>query len=111
VRLKIEIVTLVHTHAEMLVLYLALLIGLGFGLATVGMTRALRDRYIVLIVLVCAQGLVGIVQYFTHVPAALVAVHVGGAAACTAATAALWAAMRTRERITAENPAPVAQSA
>ncbi|WP_319945160.1 COX15/CtaA family protein [Nocardia macrotermitis] len=111
VRLKIEIVTLVHAHAEMLVAYLALLIGLGFALATVGMTRALRNRYLVLIVLVCAQGLVGIVQYFTHVPAALVAVHVGGAAACTAATAALWAAMRTRERITADAPAPATQAA
>jgi heme a synthase len=39
---------------------------------------------------------VGIVQYFTGVPAALVAVHVAGAALCTAATAALWASMRER---------------
>jgi len=103
-RLKIEIVTLVHAHAEMVVAYLALIIGLGFGLAAVGMTRALRNRLIVVIALVCAQGLIGIVQYFTHVPAALVAAHVGGAAACTAATAALWAAMRTREQITADAP-------
>jgi cytochrome c oxidase assembly protein subunit 15 len=47
-------------------------------------------------VLVVAQGLVGTVQFFTGVPAALVAVHVFGAAACTAATAALWASMRER---------------
>ena len=47
--------------------------------------------------LVLAQAVVGVVQYFTSVPAALVATHVGGAAACTAATAALWAAGRTRE--------------
>ena len=38
----------------------------------------------------------GIVQFFTGVPAALVAVHVAGAALCTAATAALWASMRER---------------
>jgi heme a synthase len=50
----------------------------------------------VLLVLVCGQGLVGIVQFYTGVPAALVAVHVAGAAACTAATAALWASMRER---------------
>ncbi|WP_216902960.1 COX15/CtaA family protein [Nocardia alni] len=100
-RLQIEIVSLVHAHAEMVVAYLALIIGLGFGLAAVGMTRPLRNRLTVLLILVCAQGLVGIVQYFTHVPAALVAVHVGGAAACTAATAALWSAMRTREHLTA----------
>ncbi|HYR12750.1 MAG TPA: heme A synthase, partial [Mycobacterium sp.] len=41
---------------------------------------------------------VGTVQFFTGVPAALVAVHVLGAAACTAATAALWASMRERPK-------------
>ena len=49
-----------------------------------------------LLVLVALQGMVGTVQFFTGVPAALVAVHVAGAAACTAATAALWASMRER---------------
>ncbi|MCM6776690.1 heme A synthase [Nocardia sp. CDC159] len=110
-RLQVEIVTLVHAHAQLLVAYLALLIGLGFGLAAVGMTRAIRVRYLVLIALVCAQGLVGVVQYFTDVPAALVAVHVGGAAACTAATAALWAALRTREKVGAAAASAVAQPA
>jgi heme a synthase len=38
------------------------------------------------------------VQFFTGVPAALVAVHVAGAATCTAATAALWASMRQRTK-------------
>ncbi|NLU81216.1 heme A synthase [Rhodococcus sp. HNM0569] len=98
-RLEIEIVTLVHLHAETLVAYLALLVGLGFGLAAVGMTVAVRKRFVAVVALVCAQACVGIVQYFTDVPAALVAVHVAGAGACTAATAALWAAGRTRERV------------
>ncbi len=110
-RLQVEIVTLVHAHAEMLVAYLALLIGLGFGLAAVGMTRAIRVRLIVVIATVCAQALVGIVQYFTHVPAALVVVHVGGATACIAATAALWASMRVREQVTAPTPETVARPA
>ncbi|MBL1076522.1 heme A synthase [Nocardia sp. 2] len=106
-RLQVEIVTLVHLHAELLVAYLSLLVGLGFGLAAIGMTKAIRTRYIVLVALVCSQALVGLVQYFTDVPAALVAVHVGGAAACTAATAALWAAMRTRESVPAQIAKPV----
>ncbi|MGV9676867.1 COX15/CtaA family protein [Nocardia sp. NPDC003482] len=109
-RLEVEIVTLVHAHAQFLVAYLALLVGLGFGLAAVGMTRAIRVRLFVLIALVCAQGLVGVVQYFTHVPAALVAVHVGGAAACTAATAALWAALRTRETVSAAPASAIAET-
>ncbi|WP_410872284.1 COX15/CtaA family protein [Nocardia sp. A7] len=106
-RLQVEIVTLVHLHSQFLVGYLALLVGLAFGLFAVGITPAIRKRLFVLLGLVLAQALVGVVQYFTDVPAALVAVHVGGAAACTAATAALWASLRTRE--TVEVPA-VAQA-
>jgi cytochrome c oxidase assembly protein subunit 15 len=95
-RLQVEITTLVHTHASLLWIYLSLLVGLGFGLAAVRAPAAVRKRLSVLVVLVCAQASVGIVQFFTGVPAALVAVHVAGAALCTAATAALWASMRER---------------
>ncbi|WP_396838883.1 heme A synthase [Mycobacterium sp.] len=97
-RLKIEITTLVHMHSSLLVAYLALLIGLGFGLLAVGAARPIMLRLGVLAALVCAQAAVGTTQYFTGVPAALVAVHVAGAAACTAATAALWASMRERAK-------------
>jgi heme a synthase len=95
-RLQVEITTLVHLHSTLLVAYLALVVGLGFGLLAVSAARPVRLRWTVLLALVCAQGLVGTVQFFTGVPAALVAVHVAGAAACTAATAALWASMRER---------------
>ncbi|WP_459546927.1 COX15/CtaA family protein [Nocardia sp. X0981] len=107
-RLEVEIVTLVHLHSQLLVGYLALLIGLGFGLYAIGITTPVRNRLFVLLGLVVAQSLVGIVQYFTDVPAALVAIHVGGAALCTAATAALWASLRTRETLpaTAVDPQP-----
>lgn len=103
-RLEVEIVTLVHLHAELLVGYLALLVGLTFGVYAVSRSGAsqLKSRLHVLIALVVAQSAVGIVQYFTDVPAALVAIHVAGAAACTAATAAVWAAGQERELV----PAP-----
>jgi len=95
-RLQVEITTLVHAHSSLLVAYLSLLLALGFALAAVHAPRALMLRLGVLLALVCAQGLIGAVQFYTGVPAALVALHVAGAAACTAATAALWAAMRER---------------
>jgi cytochrome c oxidase assembly protein subunit 15 len=95
-RLQVEITTLVHLHSTLLVAYLALVVGLGFGLLAVSAPRPVRLRWTVLLALVCAQGMVGTVQFFTGVPAALVAVHVAGAAACTAATAALWASMGER---------------
>jgi cytochrome c oxidase assembly protein subunit 15 len=95
-RLQVEITTLVHVHSSLLIAYLALIVGLGFALAAVRAPKPVVLRLWVLLVLVCAQGMVGTVQFFTGVPAALVAVHVAGAAACTAATAALWASMRER---------------
>jgi cytochrome c oxidase assembly protein subunit 15 len=100
-RLQVEITTLVHAHASLLEIYLALLVGLGFALVAVKAPGYVRKRLIVLVALVCAQAGVGVVQYFTGVPAVLVAVHVAGAAACTAATAALWASMRQRTTLQA----------
>ncbi|WP_197283781.1 COX15/CtaA family protein [Mycobacterium sp. Marseille-P9652] len=106
-RLKVEVETLVHAHSSLLVAYLALLIGLAFGLLAVRAPRAILVRLGVLVALVCAQAAVGTTQYYTGVPAALVAVHVAGAAACTAATAALWASERSRTRERAQ-PEPLA---
>ena len=71
-------------------------IGLGAGLLAVSAPQPVRRRLAVLIGLVVVQGLIGAVQYRTGVPAALVALHVAGAAACTSATAALWASTRQR---------------
>jgi cytochrome c oxidase assembly protein subunit 15 len=97
-RLEVEIVTLVHAHSSLMIGYLALLVGLGAGLLAVRAPRAVLQRLSVLGVLVLTQGLIGYVQFFTGVPAGLVALHVAGAAACTAATAALWASMRQRSQ-------------
>ena len=95
-RLEVEIPTLVHMHSTLLIVYLTLLVGLAAGLQAVFAPRLIMRRLAVLVALVLAQGLVGTVQFFTGVPAALVALHVAGAAAATAATAALWASMRQR---------------
>lgn len=95
-RLQVEITTLVHLHSSLLVAYLSLLVALGFALLAVRAPRHVLTRLSVLVAIVVAQGTVGAVQFLTGVPAALVAVHVAGAAACTAATAALWASMRQR---------------
>ena len=95
-RLELDILTLVYRHSSLVAVYLALLIGLGFGLLAVRAPRPLTLRLVVLMVLVAAQGLIGTAQFLTGVPAALVAAHVAGAAICTGATAALWAAMRQR---------------
>jgi cytochrome c oxidase assembly protein subunit 15 len=95
-RLQVEIVTLVHAHATLMVAYFSLLVGLSAGLLAVGAPRRVLKRLAAVLALVLTQGLIGVVQYHTGVPALLVALHVAGAAACTAATAVLWASMRQR---------------
>jgi heme a synthase len=100
-RLQIEIVTLVHVHAAVLFGYLALLLVLGGALRKIRADRRIIRRLVVLLILVAAQALVGRIQYAIGVPPALVAIHVAGAALCTAATAALWASMRERTELEA----------
>ena len=95
-RLEVEIVTLAHLHGTLLVAYLCLLIGVAAGLLAVRAPADSIRKLWVLVGIVMAQGVIGFVQYHTGVPAALVALHVAGAAACTAGTAVLWASMRQR---------------
>ncbi|PXW33798.1 UNVERIFIED_CONTAM: cytochrome c oxidase assembly protein subunit 15 [Williamsia faeni] len=99
-RLKIEITTLVHLHADLLIAYLSVLVALGFALFAVGAPARLKKRLYVVIGIVTAQALVGVTQYVTDIPAALVVIHVAGAGATVAATAALWVAMRPRQATT-----------
>lgn len=95
-RLDVEITTLVHLHADLLIAYLSVLVAIGFALFAVGASSRLKRRLYVVIAVVAAQALVGLTQYLTDIPAALVVIHVAGAGASVAATAALWVGMRPR---------------
>ncbi|TPG31400.1 COX15/CtaA family protein [Mycolicibacterium hodleri] len=106
-RLGLDIVTLVYRHSSLVAAYVSLLIGLGFALLAVRAPRPVTMRLVTLLVLVAVQGMVGTVQFYTGVPAVLVAVHVLGAAACTAATAALWASMKPRSIGQGSQPEPI----
>jgi len=95
-RLKVEVATLAHLHESLLIGFLGLLVGLAFGLAAVRAAKPVLRRLAVVVALTFAQGLIGVVQYFTGVPAVLVTLHVAGAVLVTGATAALWASLRQR---------------
>lgn len=95
-RLKVEVSTLAHLHESLLIGFLGLLVGLAFGLAAVRAAAPVIRRLTAVIVLALTQGLIGVVQYFTGVPAVLVTLHVAGAVLVTGATAALWASLRER---------------
>lgn len=100
-RLTISVPALAQLHADLLVGFLGLLIGLGFALRTVGVPSRTWRRYLVLLCMVLAQGAVGAVQYLTGVPEVLVSLHVLGAASVVVAMAALWTSCRIRDELTA----------
>ena len=83
-------------HADLLVGYLGLLVGLGFLLHAVGASPTLVRRFRVLVLAVLAQGALGATQYALGVPEVLVSLHVLGACLVTGAAAALWAARLDR---------------
>ncbi|HXM86757.1 MAG TPA: COX15/CtaA family protein [Solirubrobacteraceae bacterium] len=87
----------IHRHAE---------IALFFSLAAVALWWLARRRdaapvvqrsLTVLCVLLALQGVVGLDQYYTHLPTELVWVHVG--LACGAWLAAIWAACAAAARV------------
>ncbi|NUT49747.1 MAG: heme A synthase [Saccharothrix sp.] len=92
-RLSVSVDTLAQLHADLLFLFLGMLIALGFALRGHPVPRR---PYSVLVGVVLAQGALGMVQYWTGVPEVLVSLHVLGAGAVVVATAALW--VSTRER-------------
>jgi cytochrome c oxidase assembly protein subunit 15 len=53
---------------------------------------------------VLAQGTLGVVQYLTGVPEALVSLHVLGAVTVVVAMAALWTSCRTRDQVPLLSP-------
>jgi cytochrome c oxidase assembly protein subunit 15 len=95
-RLGLGVPPLVQLHADLMVGYLGLLVGLGFLLRAADAGAALLRRYAVLVAAVLAQGALGGVQYALGVPEGLVSLHVLGAALVTASAAALWAAQVER---------------
>lgn len=96
-RLAVSVAALAQLHADLLVAFLGLLAGLGFALRAVHAPGGTWGRYLLLVCVVLAQGVLGVVQYLTGVPEALVSLHVLGAASVVVATAALWTGCRIRE--------------
>jgi cytochrome c oxidase assembly protein subunit 15 len=96
-RLDAGVAATAQLHADLLFLYLGLLVGLGFTLRAVAAPTLVRRRYALLLAAVVAQGVLGGVQYALGVPEVLVSLHVLGAALVTVAAAALWAATAERE--------------
>ncbi|MFI7605274.1 heme A synthase [Micromonospora sp. NPDC049366] len=87
--------TISQVHADGVFLLIGLSIALVLAFRAVGATRAARAA-VLLLAVELSQGVVGFVQYFTHLPAVLVGAHMLGS--CLVLLAALHVQWATRER-------------
>jgi cytochrome c oxidase assembly protein subunit 15 len=81
-------------HADVVLLFVGLTVGLVFALPAVGASEEAVRAARVLLLLQVAQGAIGFVQYFTDLPVVLVGFHMLGAAVLTAAMTWLLLAVR-----------------
>jgi heme a synthase len=87
-RVPIGLEDMTRIHAEIVLTAVAVLLILLWLLWRSNAPARIQDAGRVLLAVVIAQGVVGYVQFFTHLPAALVGIHVFGASMVWAA--ALW---------------------
>jgi heme a synthase len=97
-RLGLGVPAMAQLHADLVVAYVGLVVGLGFALRAVGCSARLWRRYLVVVAVVALQGVLGGVQYALGVPEVLVSLHVLGAMLATSAAAALWAGTAAHPR-------------
>ncbi|MGH3190452.1 MAG: COX15/CtaA family protein [Streptosporangiaceae bacterium] len=108
-KLPLEGVTQLHADVGWLMGGLALALVLGLRLSGAP-PRTLRAAWIMIGAL-ALQGVIGYVQYFTHLPAGLVWVHVTGSVLVWIAVLRLFFALRDRGPVITAPPAPaVAES-
>ena len=88
-----------QVHADLVFIVVGLTVALWFALkatgARAGVLATVRDLFLVLM----AQGVIGYVQYFTHLPVLLVGIHMFGAAIVWIATWRVLLATRERRPI------------
>jgi len=106
-RYKLPLEGVTQLHADIGWLMAGLAVALVVGLRMSGAPpRAVRASW-VMIGSLGVQGVIGYVQYFTHLPAGLVWVHVTGSVLVWIAVLRLFLAMRDRGPLTRPSPEPV----
>ena len=85
-RLPIALRDMAEVHASLALLLVGSVLALAVALHAVPVPERVRQAGRALAVVLVAQGVIGYVQYFTHLPALLVEVHVVGATALVVGT-------------------------
>ena len=106
-RYKLPLEGVTQLHADIGWLMAGLAVALVVGLRMSGAPRRAVRASWVMIGSLGVQGVIGYVQYFTHLPAGLVWVHVTGSVLVWIAVLRLFFAMRDRGPLTRPSPEPV----
>lgn len=80
--------SITQLHADVVMLLIGVTIGFAVLARAAGASQRLQRASWVLLGVELSQGVIGFVQYFTHVPALLVGIHMLGA--CLVWVSALW---------------------
>jgi len=106
-RYKLPLEGVTQLHADIGWLMAGLSVALVVGLRMSGAPQRAVRASLVMIASLGLQGVIGYVQYFTHLPAGLVWVHVTGSVLVWIAVLRLFFAMRDRGPLTRPSPEPV----
>ena len=85
-RLPVPLADMARTHSGIVLILVAVVLGLLYLLEGGGAPQSVRMRGRAMLAAMAAQGIVGYAQYWSHLPALLVGVHVFGATV-------VWSAM------------------
>lgn len=96
--------TVSWVHADLVLLFVGLLVGLMVALSATGAPQRVRERARWVLLVTLAQALVGYVQYATGLPEVLVALHMLGAVLLVVTLTALLAALRERTPLPETDP-------
>lgn len=99
VRLHLDPRMIAWVHADLVILFLGLLVALALALRLTDAPARAQRQAVALLSVSLLQGFIGYVQYFTGVPELLVAAHVAGAIVVWVSTLQMYTALHTRPRI------------
>ncbi|MEV4348136.1 COX15/CtaA family protein [Actinoplanes sp. NPDC049596] len=104
--------TVSQAHADVVFLFIGLTVAMVFALRAVKAPRAAHRAALTLLAIVLGQGIIGFVQYFTHLPVILVGAHMLGAGLVWTGTLSVWWSLRERPALepAPTSPAPTSTS-
>jgi cytochrome c oxidase assembly protein subunit 15 len=110
-RIPIDWETVAKLHAVLAWIVVTLTFALWFLLKAVDAPKDPLARTRDLFLILLAQGVIGYVQYFTHLPELLVGLHMFGSCLVWIGVLRVLLSLRERTEVTADLPGPSAESA